>query len=103
MATRNINTFIQHLMNENLAATQAAVTGGTAVKQKKREQRSDAEKRDDALRGLGIYGPFKPKGSFRADAEKESTDSGNYGPKKAGGVRDRMEKAAKSSGSMGGY
>ena len=49
MATRNINTFIEHLMNENMAATQAAVTAGTAVKQKKREQR------DDVLRSaLGV-------------------------------------------------
>jgi len=166
MATRNINTFIQHLMNENLAATQAAVTagtavkekenksfaggaldrmnrrlsdsiqrdadlemsafsmkpkigdvvdiasptqaavtGGTAVKQKKREQRDDVL--SSAL-GVGVgriaVNPFtvdKLKKKSPA-AAKEFTDSGNYGPKKAG-VRDRMEKAAKSSGSMGGY
>ena len=38
MATRKINTFIEHLVNENLAATQAAVTAGAAVKEKKRDK-----------------------------------------------------------------
>tara|TARA_R110001592_G_scaffold193531_1_gene440707 strand:+ start:157 stop:1293 length:1137 start_codon:yes stop_codon:yes gene_type:complete len=58
-----------------------------------------------ALGNVGAVNPFtvdKLKKKSPA-AAKEFTDSGNYGPKKAGGVRDRMEKAAKSSGSMGGY
>ncbi len=138
MATRNINTFIEHLMNENLAATQAAVTAGTAVKQKKREQRDDVLRsalgvevggiaRDtykhlmpktgdvvdiaSPVRGLSGLSPIPGIGAkFTVDklkkkapaAAKEFLDSGNYGPKKAGGVRDRMKKST-PSGSAGGY
>ena len=111
MATRKINTFIEHLMNENLAATQAAVTAGTAVKQKKREQR------DDVLRsavGAGMAGAVNPftvdKLKKKSPAAAHGPDSGPYGElNKAGGLdrhRDRMKdrmKKSTPSGSAGGY
>ncbi len=122
MATRKINTCIEHLVNENLAATQAAVTAGAAVKQKKREQRDDAIR--SALGGAGIgsiardsYKHLMPKIGDVVDIASPTQAQGKHGDaalRAAAALPSPMEKALKRakdklkqktppSGSMVGY